>query len=120
MIIVGVVLAVLLLGAAVAWAVARTDVPGVRPPVSTQSAQPLPEGPVGPDHVHDVRFDQAVRGYRMEQVDQALARLADELAVRDAEIARLRGEAEPALPAGGPPTTEQPDSRLDTLGGPRS
>ena len=100
MIIVGVVLAVLLLGAVAAWAVARADVPGVSAPVDTQSAQPLPEGPVGPDDVHDLRFDQAVRGYRMGQVDRALARWADELAVRDAEIARLRGESELVVAAG--------------------
>ena len=47
---------------------------------------------VGADAVHGLRFDQAVRGYRMAQVDVALARLADELADRDAEITRLRGE----------------------------
>lgn len=104
MIIVGVVVAVLLLGAALAWAVARTDVPGVTPPVSTQSAHPLPGGPLGPDQIHEVRFDQAVRGYRMGQVDQALERLADELAVRDAEIARLRGESELAAHLAGEST----------------
>lgn len=117
MIIVGVVLAVLLLGAALAWAVSRADVPGVPAPVSTQSAQPLPQGPLGPDDVHTVRFDQAVRGYRMGQVDEALARLADELAVRDAEIARLRGEAAPALPTGGPSTIERPGPGPGTPGG---
>lgn len=94
MIIVGVVVAVLVLGAVVAWAVARTDVPGVPAAVGTESAQPLPTGPLAADAVHDVRFDLAVRGYRMSQVDAALGRLADELAVRDAEIARLRGEVE--------------------------
>ena len=90
MIIVGLVAAVLVLGALAAWAVSRADVPGVAAPVSTQSARPLPQGPVGADAVHGLRFDQAVRGYRMAQVDVALARLADELADRDAEITRLR------------------------------
>lgn len=94
MIIVGVVVAVLLLGAVVAWAVARADVPGVPAPVGTQSAEALPSGPVRPDDVHDLRFDQAVRGYRMAQVDAALARLSNELAERDAEIARLRAGAD--------------------------
>lgn len=92
MIIVGVVLVVLALGALAAWAVARADVPGVPAPVGTESARPLPAGPLGPVDVHEVRFDQAVRGYRMAQVDAALGRLADELAARDAEIARLRDE----------------------------
>lgn len=94
MIIVGVVVAVLVLGGAAAWAVARTDVlqQGVPEAVGTQSAQPLPPGPLQAPDVHDVRFDQAVRGYRTDQVDAALARLADELAERDAEIALLREE----------------------------
>jgi DivIVA domain-containing protein len=91
-IIVGLVAAVLLLGALAAWAVSRGDVPGVPVPVTTQSAQALPAGPVRAEAVHELRFDQAARGYRMAQVDAALERLADELAARDDEIARLRGE----------------------------
>ncbi|SOC55687.1 DivIVA domain-containing protein [Ornithinimicrobium cerasi] len=98
MIIVGLVAAVLVLGALAAWAVSRADVPGVPAPVSTQSARALPQGPVGPEAVQELRFDQAARGYRMGQVDAALTRLADELADRDAEITRLRGEH----PAGRP------------------
>lgn len=112
MIILGVALAVLLLGAVAAWAVARLDVPGVTAPVGTQSAQPLAEGPVGADQVHDLRFDQAVRGYRMEQVDRALARLADELSARDAEIARLRQEPGPDVPPG-----TAPSPRVGSVGG---
>lgn len=92
MVIVGLVVAVLLLGALAAWAVSRTDVPGVPVPVTTQSAQALPPGPVRPETVHELRFDQAVRGYRMAQVDAALERLADELAARETEITRLRAE----------------------------
>lgn len=92
MVIIGVVLLVLVLGAVAAVAVARLDVPGVPAAVTTTAAQPLPAGPLQVADVHDVRFDQAVRGYRMEQVDAALARLADELGERDAEIARLRAE----------------------------
>ncbi|HSP59889.1 MAG TPA: DivIVA domain-containing protein [Ornithinimicrobium sp.] len=93
MIILLAVVAVLALGAGLAWLVVRTDVPGVPEAVTTESAAPLPVGPVGPDQVHGLRFDQAVRGYRMAQVDEALRRLADELADRDAEIALLRGDA---------------------------
>ncbi|MGC5584304.1 DivIVA domain-containing protein [Ornithinimicrobium sp. W1679] len=92
MIILAAVVAVLALGAGLAWLVARADVPGVPPAVTTESAVPLPAGPLGPDAVHGLRFDQAVRGYRMAQVDAALRRLAEELADRDAQIARLRGE----------------------------
>ena len=119
MIIVGVVVVVLLLGAAMAWAVSRTDVPGVTAPVSTQSAHPLPGGPLGADDIHEVRFDQAVRGYRMDQVDQALTRLADELAVRDAEIARLRGESALSDQAAGGSTTGLPGRPPESIGGTR-
>lgn len=101
MIIVGVVLLVLVVGAVAAVAVARLDVPGVPEPVVTTSVQPLPSGPVGAADVHDLRFDQAVRGYRMEQVDSVLARLAGELAERDAEIDRLRREQDGAHEMGG-------------------
>ena len=94
MIIVVAVVAVLLVGAVAAWVVSRVDVPGVPAAVTTESARPLPAGPLSADDLHDVRFDQAVRGYRMRQVDEALARLGQELVERDAEIARLRDAAE--------------------------
>jgi DivIVA domain-containing protein len=95
------VVAVLALGAGLAWLVARADVPGVPPAVTTESATPLPPGRLAPDAVHGLRFDQAVRGYRMAQVDEALRRLAEELAERDAEIARLRrGDEGHLRPAG--------------------
>lgn len=94
MIIAVAVVGVLLVGALVAWGVSRVDVPGVAPAVTTESARPIPAGPLDADDVHAVRFDQAVRGYRMSQVDEALARLGQELLERDAEIARLRTAAE--------------------------
>lgn len=110
MIIIGIVLLVLVLGGVAAAAVARLDVPGVPDAVTTTSAHPLPAGPLRATDVHDVRFDQAVRGYRTEQVDAALARLADELADREVEIARLRGAA--AL-QGAPAQTLAPSRRAE-------
>ncbi|MEW2411626.1 DivIVA domain-containing protein [Streptomyces griseoviridis] len=50
----------------------------------------LPEDrPVARTDVDALRFPLAVRGYRMEDVDDALNRLAAELAERDARIADL-------------------------------
>ncbi|QFG70299.1 DivIVA domain-containing protein [Ornithinimicrobium pratense] len=72
--------------------VSRIDVPGVPDAVTTTAAEPLGSGPLSPVDVHGVRFDIALRGYRAEQVDGALERLAAELGERDAEIARLREE----------------------------
>jgi DivIVA domain-containing protein len=53
----------------------------------------LPIGEVAGDDVRTLRFPQAVRGYRMAEVDWVLARLADELDrighERDAAAARV-------------------------------
>ncbi len=43
-----------------------------------------------PADVDRIRFSLGLRGYRMDQVDQVLDRLRDQLAARDAEIARLQ------------------------------
>ncbi|MFF4748941.1 DivIVA domain-containing protein [Streptomyces sp. NPDC002514] len=51
---------------------------------------PLPaDRPVGHADVESLRFPVAVRGYRMADVDDALGRVAAELAERDARIADL-------------------------------
>lgn len=92
MVIIGVVLLVLVLGAVSAVLVSRIDVPGTPDALTTTAAEPLRAGPLGPAEVQGLRFDVALRGYRAEQVDAALERLAAELGERDAEIARLRGE----------------------------
>ena len=49
----------------------------------------LPDGPLQPEDVAEVRFGMALRGYRMDEVDRVLARLATELTRRDARIAEL-------------------------------
>ena len=61
----------------------------------------LPVGAVSGDDVRELRFPQAVRGYRMAEVDWVLDRLADELdrvgAERDGLVARVAElEAQPA------------------------
>ena len=50
------------------------------------------------DDVHGVRFAMALRGYRMGEVDEALDRLAAELAMRDDVIAELRAQLDDAPP----------------------
>ena len=57
--------------------------------------------PLGPNDVDDVRFAVAMRGYRMDKVDEVLDRLSAEVAARDARIAELEGRAQDA-PAPGP------------------
>lgn len=92
MVIVYVALTVVLVGLVVAVVVQRVGLPGVEPPVTTESFTPLPRGGVDLDAITELRFDPALRGYRMSQVDEVVDRLVDEIRLRDAEIARLRGE----------------------------
>lgn len=92
MILLLIILGVLALGLVAAALVQRTGVPGVPDPVTSQSFEGLPRAGVDADALIEVQFDQAVRGYRMSQVDDVLDRLAEELRDRDSEIAALRTE----------------------------
>ncbi|MCK0111062.1 DivIVA domain-containing protein [Ornithinimicrobium sp. F0845] len=92
MILILVIAGVLALGLAAAAIVLRSGVPGVADPVTTEAFEPLPRGIVRPAQVTELRFDQAIRGYRMAQVDEVLDQLTEELRDRDAEVARLRAE----------------------------
>lgn len=61
----------------------------------------LPATPLTAADVQAVRFPMALRGYRMEEVDAVLARLAEELADRDRRLAARAAEP-PAAPPVGP------------------
>lgn len=52
--------------------------------------------PIRPADVAAARFDLALRGYRMDQVDALLDRVSTELAARDEEIAALRRPVQPS------------------------
>ena len=92
---VGVALVLLVLGGLVAVLRGRADLGPVDVPPDA-AALGLPDaGPLSADDVRAVRLPLAVRGYRMAEVDQVLARLAEELAVRDARAARA---AQPPVP----------------------
>jgi DivIVA domain-containing protein len=83
-----VVLAVVAAVGAVAAGLVRG---GLAEPESSVPEAGLPAGPLDVADVSAVRFSIGLRGYRMDEVDDVLDRLAAELAARDAEIARLRG-----------------------------
>lgn len=54
--------------------------PGAVPtPVRDTPYQPLPPGPVTSEEVAQLRFNVVLRGYRMDEVDEVLARLGREL-----------------------------------------
>lgn len=59
----------------------------------------LPEQPQAAD-VDAVRFDTALRGYRMSEVDARLEELRDELAERERTLARLPEEHPPGSEGG--------------------
>jgi DivIVA domain-containing protein len=80
----------------------------------------LPEdAPVLPRDINEVRFGLALRGYRMDEVDDVLDRLAAEIGARDALIAELQSQltgprddggyddvsSHPATPAAATPPT---------------
>lgn len=72
------VLVVAVLGGVALVAAGRVDA-SLPPARDDRSAVVLPEGPVSAEDLREVRLPLAVRGYRMEEVDALLARLADQL-----------------------------------------
>jgi DivIVA domain-containing protein len=109
--------------AAVAAVAAGRIAGGMDAPASSLPGRGLPEGPVDLDALERVRFSPALRGYRMDEVDDVLDRLSDELRRRDEEIAWLRsrgadgdagsgrgplpGRDEDVPPAAGPTTSTE-------------
>jgi DivIVA domain-containing protein len=57
--------------------------------------------PLGRSDVDSLRFPMALRGYRMDEVDDVLDRLGAELTHRDVRVAELEAALSAALAAGG-------------------
>lgn len=80
---------------------AEAHVPeGLEEPLTGLPPVLLPEHP-NPEDVDNVRFALAFRGYRMDQVDEVLARLRDRIGVQAALIqvltAQVKARSEPAV-----------------------
>jgi DivIVA domain-containing protein len=88
-----ILLAMLVTGLAAAVATGRIT-GGLAAPGPTLPSPGLPERPVTGADLDGVRFIPALRGYRMDQVDAVLDRLAAELRSRDEQLARLRDWSE--------------------------
>jgi DivIVA domain-containing protein len=84
-----------------------------------EMAPALPDGtplelpddrPASGEDLRDLRLSVAVRGYRMEEVDWLLEKLADQADARDREIGRLRSvlHVEPIDPDGEPELLTHP------------
>lgn len=98
MIVVEVLLVAAVLFAVAAVAAGRGDVLADEPRDAADGGLPA-ERPLSAEDLDHVRFPMVLRGYRMAEVDEALDRLAEELADRDARIAELEATIEPAEPA---------------------
>ena len=62
-------------------------------PTSSQSFGGVPAGPLSAGVFEHLHFDQALRGYRMDQVDKVIDALGARVRALEAEIASLPGTA---------------------------
>ena len=72
---------------------------GLDDPASSLPGRGLPPGPFTLRDVDRVRFSPALRGYRMDEVDDVVDRLVDELRRLEDEVAALRDRPGPGHPA---------------------
>jgi len=74
----------------------------------------LPDDQLTPDDIDELRFDTAMRGYRMSQVDAVIERMRREIGDLDDELSRAR-QANSALAT--TPTSPESSESPDDLGG---
>jgi DivIVA domain-containing protein len=86
------VVAVLLVGVFAGLLAGRIGYDPLAEPVTTQPDVGLGEGFTA-GSISDLRFDTALRGYRMDQVDRVLDVLQDRIAEQEHQIAALRSGA---------------------------
>ncbi len=84
-----IVVAVVLVAVFAALVIGRLPYDPMAQPVHTTPSTGLPERPGAAD-LDAVRFDTAVRGYRMSEVDDVLDGLQERLAAQEEELALLR------------------------------
>jgi DivIVA domain-containing protein len=77
---------------------------GLPEPTTTVPPVDLPAGRFTADDIDGLHFSLGLRGYRMDEVDQVLDRIAGELRSRDAEVALLREQAARRMAGVGPAT----------------
>jgi DivIVA domain-containing protein len=70
-------------------------------PTSSQAFGGVPAESLSAADIAQLRFDQALRGYRMDQVDEVIDALGARLAELEAEIASLRATS--SAPVAGDP-----------------
>lgn len=88
-----VAVAVLIIAAFLAMLAGRLPYETMSPPVHSTPPVELPEQ-AGPDDVAGLRFDTALRGYRMDQVDAALKALQQRIAALEDQTAQAAHPAD--------------------------
>lgn len=78
-------------------------------PARSQAMLDLPDRALRQDDIAQLRFDQALRGYRMDQVDRVIDRLTDEVVEQQRHIRALEDSAEGRSPALDPPDRPSQD-----------
>ncbi|WP_416901266.1 DivIVA domain-containing protein [Micromonospora echinospora] len=92
--------------------------PGLVPVEPDGRAVPLPGGrPLAESDIGGVRFDTALRGYRMDQVDQALRRAAYDIGYKSELIGVLEAEVAALREGRTAEADELRDTRLASLAG---
>jgi DivIVA domain-containing protein len=82
-------------------------------PTSSQSFIGLPDGRPTADALAQVHFDQALRGYRMDQVDTVIDSLSARLLELETEVAS-RADTGAAVPEVGEPSDADADADAGT------
>jgi len=79
-------------------------------PTSSQSFTGIPEGSLSADALAHVHFDQALRGYRMDQVDEVIDGLSARLRELEIQVAAEPGtdEVPPAVSESVAPAGSEP------------
>ena len=78
---------------------------------------PLPDDQLTPDDIDALRFDTAMRGYRMSQVDAVIDRLRREIGDLDDELSRARQAGRALANTATSPGSSESSESPDDLGG---
>jgi len=82
-------------------------------PTSSQSFGGVPAGSLSAGDVAQLHFDQGLRGYRMDQVDQVIDALSNRLTELEADVDSLRATAT-ASPSAGASSSAPGDAQAGT------
>jgi DivIVA domain-containing protein len=66
--------------------------------VTTRSFRGLPAGPLSAVALAELQFDQALRGYRMDQVDEVIDALSTRVRELESQVAPFEPEVAPLEP----------------------